>query len=75
MYGEVEKDQRKENKNLMNFQIIKQTGVSLEKQFQRSNHSRNRVVKSHIVLYVMKLECNVEQKVLDTGVFLKNAEI
>ena len=37
MFREVEKEQRKENKNLMNFQIIEQTGVSLEKQFQKSN--------------------------------------
>ena len=37
MFREVEKEQRKENKNQMNFQIIEQTGVSLEKQFQKSN--------------------------------------
>jgi hypothetical protein len=37
MFREVEKDQRKENKNLMNFKIIEQTGVSLERQFQKSN--------------------------------------
>ena len=37
MFREVEKDQRKENKNQMNFQIIEKTGLSLEKQFQRSN--------------------------------------
>ena len=37
LFKEIEKEQRKENKDLMNFQIIEQTGVSLEKQFQKSN--------------------------------------
>ena len=37
MFKEVEKENRKEKKNLMNFQIVEQTGVSLERLFQKSN--------------------------------------
>ena len=37
MFKEVEKEQRKENKNTMNFEIIEQTGLSLERIFQNSN--------------------------------------
>ena len=37
IFKEVEKENRKENKNLMNFQIIEQTGVSLERLLQKSN--------------------------------------
>ena len=37
MFRKIEKEQRKENKNMMNFQIIEQTGVSLEKLLQKSN--------------------------------------
>ena len=37
IFKEVEKAERKQNKNLMNFQLIEQTGVSLEKLFQKAN--------------------------------------
>jgi hypothetical protein len=37
MFRKVEREQREQNQNQMNIQIIEQTGVSLEKLFQRSN--------------------------------------
>ena len=37
IFRQVEKEQRIENKNLMNIQIIEQTGLSLEKMLQKSN--------------------------------------
>jgi hypothetical protein len=41
-YEKIEKEPRKENKDLMNFQIIEQTGVSLERLFQKSNPFREK---------------------------------
>ena len=40
MFQEIKKEQRKENKNLMNFQLIEQTGLSLETLFKKSNPFR-----------------------------------
>ena len=37
MFRKVEKEQRKQNQNSMNFQIIEQTGLSLERLLQKSN--------------------------------------
>ena len=37
IFKEIEKEQRNQNENMMNFQIIEQTGVSLERMFQKSN--------------------------------------
>ena len=37
MFKEVEKDNRRENKGIMNFQFIEQTGLSLQQMLQRSN--------------------------------------
>ena len=40
LFKEVEMEQRKENKNAMNFQIIEQSGLSLERMLQKSNPFR-----------------------------------
>ena len=37
MFREVEKEQRRDYQNKMNLEIIEQTGLSLEKLFQKSN--------------------------------------
>ena len=37
IFKEVEKDERKQNINLINFKLIEQTGISLEKLFQKAN--------------------------------------
>ena len=42
---EVEKDHRKQKQNSMNFQFIEQTGVSLEKLFQKSNPFKEQTCK------------------------------
>jgi hypothetical protein len=62
MFREVEKEQRKENKNQMNFQIIEQTGLSLEKQFQRSNPFKEQSCKKSdcIVCDETGVKCRTE---------------
>ena len=62
MFKEVEKEQRKANKNTMNFQILEQTGLSLERMFQKSNPFKKKDCEATncVVCDGTSIKCRIE---------------